>query len=62
MRVFNQADGTWSGRLIGQVDYKNPSLLTDVVLLKLNTGLHTDYYVWFNRQTGMNSGSWASPL
>ena len=55
--VFNQADGGWSGRLIGQVDYDNPSLPTDVVLLKLNTGISTDYYVWFNRKTGTGTNS-----
>ena len=56
--VFDQTDGSWSGRLIGQVDLDNPDALsTDVVLLKLNTGTSTDYYVWFNRRTGTNSGT-----
>jgi len=53
--VFDLADGTWSGHLIGQVDYNSP--IPFLVLIKLKTGLDTDYYVWFNRQTGMNSGT-----
>jgi len=55
MHVFHGADDTWSGRLIGQVDYENPSLLTAFVVLKLDTGklkrgLPKNYYVWFNHQ------------
>ena len=56
--VFNQADVSWSGRLIGQVDHENQDAIsTDVVLLKLNTGTSKDYYVPFNRQAGTNSGT-----
>lgn len=56
--TFNVADGFWSGRLIGQVDYQNAAALADDrVLLKLNTVSSTDYYVSFNRKTGVNSGT-----
>jgi len=51
--VSNLADGTWSGRLVGQVNLKDPG--ATVVLLKLITGnyLNTFYTVWFNWE--MNS-------
>jgi hypothetical protein len=44
--VFTQPDSIWTGRLIGQVDLENPiANPTDTVLLKLNTGTSTDYFV-----------------
>ena len=56
--TFNVADGSWAGRLIGQVDYQNPNAeADDRVLLKLNTGSSTNDYVSFNRAIGVNSGT-----
>jgi hypothetical protein len=56
--VFNQADGSWSGRLIGQVDWANANAQpNDTVILKLNVASDTDHYVMFNRKAGHNSGT-----
>lgn len=46
----------WYRRLVGIAEF---SLCdeTDHVILKLETGGETDFYVNFNRQTGMNSGT-----
>ena len=46
--TYNIADGVWSGRLIGQVDYAGNDK-TSKVILKLNTPGSDDYYVMFNR-------------
>ena len=54
-QVFNVADGVWSGRLIGLVDYANANDSTSKVILKLPNSI--DYYVMFNR---IRSGTIAS--
>jgi hypothetical protein len=46
---------SWSGSLMGVVDYENEG--TDAVLLKIETGSETDYYVSFNRKSGFNGGT-----
>jgi hypothetical protein len=46
--TYNIADGVWSGRLIGQVDYAGNDK-TSKVILKLNTPGSDDYFVMFNR-------------
>ena len=46
--IYNWADGVWSGRLIGQVDYAGNDKTSNVIL-KLNTPGSDDYYVMFNR-------------
>jgi len=46
--TFTLSDGTWTGRLIGQVDQNNPSANpTDKVILRIDTSTSTDYYVSF---------------
>ena len=56
--VFNQVDGTWNGRLIGQVDLGNSNTQSsDKVILKLNVASDTDHCVIFNRKSGHNSGT-----
>ena len=56
--MFNQADGTWNGRLIGQVDLGNSNAeSSDKVILKLNVASDTDHYVIFNRKSGHNAGT-----
>jgi hypothetical protein len=45
---------SWRGRLIGVADYaKNP--FNHPIILKLETGTGSDYFVSFNRATGVNS-------
>lgn len=46
---------SWSGRVYGFADYR--SSVVSTVLLKLETGQSTDYYVNFNRKAGINSGT-----
>ena len=57
IRVFNSgiSGGTsWKGRLIGVTDYENnPS--NHPIVVKLETGTKSDYFVGFNRATGVNS-------
>lgn len=45
----------WSGRMMGLADYRSSARYT--VLLKLETGQDTDFYLGFNRKTGVNSGT-----
>jgi hypothetical protein len=45
--IYNVADGTWNGRLVGLVDYANGNDITSKVILKLPSSI--DYYVMFNR-------------
>ena len=44
-----------STRLIGQVDY--PSVNQDIVVIKIETGTSTDYFIHFNRAKDANSGT-----
>ena len=53
--TFNFSDGSWSGKLIGNIDMN--SAINEKIILKLNTGTATDYYVSFNRKAGHNSGT-----
>ena len=56
--TYNFSTGVESYRLIGQVDLNNGNAeASDRVLIKLNTGSSTDYYMSFNRKTGVNSGT-----
>ena len=55
-QVFNLSDSSWSGRLVGHVD-KGSAAADDTIILKLNTGTATDYYVSFNSPTAHNSGT-----
>jgi len=48
------ADGAYSGPLMGIVNYSSNS---SPVLVKINTSSTVDYYVNFNRKTGFNSGT-----
>ena len=48
------APGTMNYRLVGQADFL-ATTASDTVILKINSGTATDYYVSFNRQTGNNS-------
>ena len=54
--TFTLAQGTWSGNLIGQVDYTNANS-NDPILLQLDTADNAEYYVQFNRKDGANSGT-----
>ena len=47
--------GCFEGNLFGIADFGNAASST--VLLKINDLSSTDYYVAFNRQTGINSGT-----
>ena len=42
-------------KLIGQVDY--PSVNQDIVVIKIETGTSTDYFIHFNRAVDANSGT-----
>ncbi len=48
-------NGQWSGRLHGIANY-SPTISNNV-LVKLETGNDLDYYINFNRKTGINSGT-----
>ena len=45
----------FSGRLMGIADYQHPAGYN--VLVKIETGQDTDYYLNFNRKKGINSGT-----
>lgn len=49
---------SWSGRLVGIAEYglAEPNR-GETVLIKIETGTKEDYYINFNRQTGINSGT-----
>ena len=50
--------GVKSRRLIGLADFGNTNAQADdKVVIKLNTASSTDFYMSFNRQTGINSGT-----
>ena len=56
--TYNFFTGASTYRLIGLADHQNVNAASsDRVLIKLNTGSSTDYYMSFNRQTGINSGT-----
>jgi hypothetical protein len=44
---------SWTGKLVGIVDYENAG--NDHVIVKLETGSYLDYYMNFNRQASFNS-------
>ncbi len=50
--IVSPSSSSWSGRMMGISDYSNSS--TQTVLLKLETGMDEDYYVNFNRKSGIN--------
>jgi len=52
--VLSTSNPTYEGQLVGIADYSPSSA---PVLVKLNTATSTDYYVNFNRKTGINSGT-----
>jgi len=52
-------ESSWSGRVMGFADYNNPR--TETVLLKIETGTDEDYFLNFNRKTGINSGTREAP-
>ena len=52
---FNTPGQSWSGQLVGIADYGNN--LSENVLIKLEAGNILDYFINFNRQTGINSGT-----
>lgn len=45
---------SWNGRLVGMAEYKKAGP-GDMVVVKLNTPTSIDYYINFNRQTGINA-------
>ena len=47
--------GCFEGNLYGITDFSNAASLT--VLIKINDVSSTDYYIAFNRQSGINSGT-----
>lgn len=50
--IVSPSSSSWSGQLMGISDYSNPK--TQTVLLKLETGTNEDYYINFNRKSGIN--------
>ena len=58
MESINFSTGAKSRRLIGLADFENTNAqASDKVVIKLNTASSTDYYMSFNRKTGINSGT-----
>lgn len=53
--IVSPSTSSRSGRLIGISDYDHSATIT--VLLKLETGTATDFYVNFNRKKAINSGT-----
>jgi hypothetical protein len=51
---FPTAAVSWSGALVGIAEY-NITSPSDIVLIKIKTGTGEDYYINFNRKTGINS-------
>jgi hypothetical protein len=45
---------SWSGRLVGLAEYDKAEG-TENIIVKVETGTEIDYYLGFNRQTGINS-------
>jgi hypothetical protein len=52
--TLDKTNGDYVGTLGGIADYSGSN---NTVLVKLNTGTSTDYYVNFNRKSGINSGT-----
>ena len=54
----NVDGGLWSGQLVGVAGYNNGGLADNQkVVVKIETGTNKDYFVQYNRKTGINSGT-----
>lgn len=51
--LVSPSTASWQGRLRGMCDYDKE--VTNTVLVKIESGTDTDYYVTFNRQAGINA-------
>merc|ERR1711953_62442 len=50
------ASSFWSGKIVGISDYSNAAA-DEIVILRITSATSYDYYVSFNRKSGINSGT-----
>ena len=53
--IVSPSSSSWSGRMMGISDYDHKT--TQIVIIKIETETSEDYYINFNRKSGINRGT-----